>query len=187
MASETEIANAALDKLGEPPLTSFDDDSRAGRLAKRTYADLRDALLREFSWNFAVARVELAASTTTPVWGFANRFPLPSDFLRQLQIYNPNNYAWQLESGAIVTDLGAPLQLRYIKRVTDVNAMDMDFREALSARLAMEWAQPLTQDGGIVKQMAELYEAKLRTARAADGQEEVPPTLDTTTFIDARW
>ena len=187
MASETEIANAALDKLGEPPLTSFDDESRGARLAKRSYADLRDALLREFSWNFAVARVELAAAADGPAWGYTNRFPMPADFLRELEIYNPSAYEWRMEGGAIVTDIGAPLQLRYIRRVTDVNAMDFAFRECLSARLAMEWAQPLTQDDGVASRMAALYEAKLRTARAADGQEEVPRSLETNTFLEARW
>ena len=187
MASETEIANAALDKLGEPPLTSFDDESRGARLAKRTYADLRDALLREYPWNFAMHRAELAADEDGPEWGYTYRYPLPADFLRQIEIYNPNAAEWRMEGGAILTDLGAPLQLRYIRRITDVNAMDFDFREALSARLAMEWAQALTQDGSTVERMAALYEAKLRTARAADGHEEEPRALETTTFIDARW
>ena len=78
MASETEIANAALDKLGEPPLTSFDDESRGARLAKRTYADLRDALLREYPWNFAMHRAELAADEDGPEWGYTYRYPRTS-------------------------------------------------------------------------------------------------------------
>jgi len=187
MASETEIANSAFDKLGEPPLTSFDDDSRGGRLAKRTYADLRDSLLREFPWNFAMTRAELAASVTAPVYEYTNAFPMPADFLRLIELYNPSAYDWRMESGAVVTNIGAPLQIRYLRRVTEVGSMDLAFREALAARLALEWSQPLTQDGALTKQMAELYEAKLRTARAADGQEEVPRALETPSFVEARW
>lgn len=187
MASDVEVANAALAKLGEPGLLSFADDSVAGRLASRTFADIRDTLLREYPWNFATKRASLAAEVATPLWGFARQYPVPPDFLRLLEMENPNKWDYNIEGGKILTDLTPPLNIRYIRRVEAVDEMDLNFREALAARLAAEWAESLTQTTTVTEQMNALYTQKLRIARAADGQEDDHRALETTSFIDARW
>ena len=61
MASDIGIINGALSKLGEVPILAVTDNTEPGRLANRTYNDIRDALLREFPWNFAIKRASLAA------------------------------------------------------------------------------------------------------------------------------
>lgn len=186
MASDVDIANAALSKLGEPGLLSFADDSVAGRLANRTFTDIRDALLREYPWNFASKRAEIAASGTGPLWGFARAFPVPTDFLRLLEIHNPNRFPYRLEQGHILTDLTAPLQIRYLKKVEDADEMDPLFRDAFAHRLAAEWAESITQTSSVTQEMQALYTRKLRVARAADGQEDDHQKLETCSFIDAR-
>ena len=188
MATDTEIVNAALSKLGEPRITSFDDDTKSGRLANSTFSDIRDALLREFPWNFATTRAELAAEVTAPVWGFARSFVLPPDYLRLIDVENPLRMPWRIESGRIVTDLEAPLQIKYVRRV-DSGEMDSTFREVLAARLALEWAEPLTAQSAIVDRMAAFYKEKLPVARASDGQEDHDATrkFDASSWIESRW
>jgi len=186
MADEVTVANAALSKLGEQPLLALSDPSPPGRLANRTYGDIRDALLREYPWSFATKRAELAAETTAPLWGFARSFVLPNDCLRLIEINNSSDQDWRNEGGKIVTDMTAPLQIRYVALVS-VDSMDSTFREALAARLAMEWAEPLTQTTSVANAMATLYRNKLQVARVADGQEDREKVIDAPGFIDARW
>lgn len=188
MASDVGIVNAALAKLGEQAILAFSDPSEAGRLATRTFADLRDALLREAPWNFASKRAELAAEATPPVWGFALAYPLPSDYLRLIDINNPGRFPFRIEQGRILTDLASPIQIRYVFRVTDADAMDPAFRDALSARLAMEWAESITGTTTMVQQLAQVYRRALAVAMAIDGQEDDQRQLDPEpSFITSRF
>ncbi len=186
MAASIDIINAALSKLGEVAILAVTDPSPAGRLANRTYGDIRDALLREFSWNFAVKRASLAADATAPDWGYLRKFNLPTGCLRLIEVNNAGDEDWRNEGRAVVTDMTAPLEILYVAEVS-VDEMDATFREALAARLAMEWAEPLSQTTTVVNAMATLYRNKLQVARAADGQEDRIRTIDAPDFIDARF
>ena len=186
MSSDVDVINGALSKLGEQPILAKTDPSPPGRLANRTYNDIRDALLREFPWNFATKRGSLAAEVGAPVWGFARSFVLPSDLLRLISINNTSDQEWRNEGGKIVTDMTAPLEIKYVALV-DVDLMDSTFREALAARLAMEWAEPLSQTTTVVNSMASFYRNKLQVARVADGQEDRTQVLEVNAFVDARF
>lgn len=186
MASDVQIANAALDKLGEQPILAFTDQSVPGRLANRSYADVRDALVREFPWNFAMKRASLAANVATPEWGFSYAYNLPTGCMRLVEVNNDYGYDWRLEGRTIVTDLEPPLKIKYVGTVPE-GEMEATFREALAARLAMEWAEPLSATTSIANSMATLYKNKLQVARAADGQEDRLRTVEVTQFIDARF
>jgi len=186
MASDIEIINNALSKLGEQNLLAITDPSPAGRLANRTYEDLRDSMLREFAWNFATTRASLAAEVDVPLWEFANSYVLPPDCLRLISVNNPGDLEWRNERNRIVTDITAPLEIKYVARVL-VSAFDSTFREALSARLAMEWAEPLSQTTSVASAMANLYQNKLRVARVADGQEDRQQIIEAVGFIEARF
>jgi len=184
--ADIDIVNAALSKLGEQPLLAMTDASVPGRLANRTYEDIKDALVREFPWNFAMKRTSLAADPVAPAWGFAYKFNLPGDCMRVVDIENDYNYDWRVEGGTIVTDLSAPLNIRYVGDVLE-GAMEATFREALAARLAMEWAEPLSATTSLANSMATLYKNKLQVARAADGQEDRLRAIDVSLFIDSRY
>ena len=186
MAADIDIINAALSKLGEQTLLAVTDPSPPGRLANRTYADIRDALLREFPWNFATKRASLAADPVAPTWGFERKFNLPSDCLRVVELNNDADEDWRNEGRTIVTDITAPLQIIYIGSA-QVDAMDSTFREALAARLAMEWAEPLSQTSSVVSAMSALYKNKLRVARVADGHEDSTREVSAPSFINARF
>ena len=189
MASEVGIVNNALLKLGENPISSFEENSKAARLAQETYADYRDALLRDHPWNFALRRVGLSASTTTPTWGYDNAFPLPTEpsyCLRVVEVQNPNDKAWRIEGRTIVTDMGAPLNILYVQRVGDPNEMDSDFRDALSSFLAMNWAERLTKSADVYSMMTQQFNLKIKPARSVDGQEGTPPVVNYS-WIESRF
>ena len=59
MATETSICNAALNLLGSSNITSIDDDNTKARLCKSNYDELRQAVLEEGNWSFAMRRYKL--------------------------------------------------------------------------------------------------------------------------------
>jgi hypothetical protein len=191
MASKVSIVNAALIKLGVGTISALTDDAPQARIANLTFDDIRDDLLRDHLWSWATKRVSLAASATSPDWEFANAFTLPSDYLRLVAVNNPSKYAYRIESTSdgrvIVTDLPAPLEVSYVARITDVSQMDPKFREAFSARLAMEWAEPLTAVSKLAEDMARLYDMKLRAAKAVESQEDSISTFDVSSWTNSRY
>lgn len=86
MASQVSICNQALGWLGANLITSLDDDNKEAALCKANYDDIRDAVLEEREWTFAVRRITLAPLVLTPVYGYANQFLLPSDVIRVLNV-----------------------------------------------------------------------------------------------------
>lgn len=191
MSADVDIVNAALVKLGEQTIASLSEDVKPARLASFIYADVRDAVLRAHPWNFALKRALLAASTAAPTWGYVYAYNLPADpdyCLRALTVNGENQYSgkWKVEGRQILTDLGAPLKLLYISRATVVDDWDALFREALSARLAAELAEPLGKATSLQEAMVRLYGDKLGEARSSDGQEGVPDLIEADLWTDAR-
>lgn len=207
MASDVDIVNAALLKLGARPILAFTDDTPEGRLATRRYATVRDDALRAHPWNFAMKRTSLAASSTAPDWGFTYAYPVPTDFLRLHGVYDtgsnlwmglrdvgyqPDFTPWRIESttdGAVIaTDIIPPLQIRYVAQVTDANLMSPSFREALAAKLAAEWAEAITGSDRKVELMENLSTRKVAEARSVDGQEQTTDdAFHPTVWLTARY
>lgn len=176
MASEVEICNRALQKLGVKRITSLTEDSKNARSCNVAYSVVRDAELRSHPWNFAIARAELAADATDPDWGRAKAYTLPSDFLRLLPDYtedNLNSKDWQIEGRKIYSDDSDPIYIRYIYRVTDPNEMDALFREALATKLAFELCEEITQSNTKKSELKDDYKEIISEARKANAFENV--------------
>ena len=187
MASDVGIANAALLKLGEQTLTAFDDDGPVALLVNNTYDYHRDDLLRAHEWNFAIRRTSLAASASAPDWEFDYAYTLPSAphyCIRVLTIYNPNDYDWRVEGRQILTDIGSPIYIKYIWRVTDPNQFDSLFISVFIAKLAAEWAENLSKSAELCQRLLAEYQAKLKEAASIDGQEGKTEPLPQGSWVD---
>jgi len=144
MASEVEICNLALARCGQGPIVNILDDNRNARLCNLHFDAKRDALLRRYRWKFAIKRASVNASATAPVYGYSLAYLQPTDCLRVVSVndldpeFDPDldPSIWDIEGENIVTDLAAPLMIKYIKRVEDPNEFDAAFADALAAYLA---------------------------------------------------
>lgn len=157
MASVIQVANRALTKLGAARITSLEDDNKQARAIASCFDDLRDDELRAHRWQFAMKRTSLAALSDAPAFGYNYQYAIPTDFLRIDMVDDKypaaimDNYIsaeyleWTLEGNVILTDIAAPLKLRYIARISDPSQWDTNFREALASRIAMEICEDLTQ------------------------------------------
>lgn len=193
MASEVEIANAALQKLGQSPITALDEGSRNSDACDLCYARLRRSEIRKHVWNFARTRTQLAASATAPLFGYANAFPLPSDFIRLLPPdphLNHNAWDHQIETHvgakAILTNDAAPLDIIYLADVVDPNLMDELFREALASRMAFEMCEALTQSNQKKADARTDYTAALREAKRINAFENISAEAPEDIWITAR-
>jgi hypothetical protein len=188
MASEIQVANRALTKLGSARIISFADDVKAARSVASCFYDLRDDELRANRWKFALRRTQLAALSSSPAWQYQYQYQLPADFLKLDFVgeYYPSavmdNYIgmeteeWKVEGNVILTSYAAPLKLRYIAQIEDPNLWDVNFREALASRIAMELAEDLTQSDTKKQAAAQDYRRAITRAIKSNAIERQPAT-----------
>ena len=186
MASVVSICNIALSNLGDEKIASLSENNDRARSCDLRYEDVRDAVLRSYPWNCATTRVELARSTTDPVWGFTYSFALPSDCLRVLDVYD-YTVPFSIEGRFLLTE-NSSAKLKYIARITDPNDYDILLQQAIGIRLASEIAEALTGRTELKQEMYQKYLLVLSEARGVDSQETgMPMVIEANDFINARF
>ena len=186
MASVVSICNIALSNLGDEKIASLSENNDRARSCDLRYEDVRDAVLRSYPWNCATTRVELARSTTDPVWGFTYSFALPSDCLRVLDVYD-YTVPFAIEGRFLLTE-NSSAKLKYIARITDPNDYDILLQQAIGIRLASEIAEALTGRTELKQEMYQKYLLILTEARGVDSQEKgMPSVIEANDFINARF
>ena len=198
MASQVDIANRALTKLGAARIISFSDDNKQARAVASMFNIVRDSELRSHIWSFSVKRASLPALTSTPDWGFQKEYQVPSDLLRVLMVNDvyggPSREDYRnqpvaeyvLEGNKILCNFAAPLKIRYVSRVTDTTQWDSMFVEAFACRLAMELAEDLTQSNTKRELAQSEYVAALRGAIRASALEQPAQDLPDNSWLLSR-
>ena len=193
MASVVEICNGSLNQLGATTILSLTEDSKNARLCNQRYTQVRDSVFRSHPWNCLQKRIELAADTTAPAWGFSFAYTLPSDCLRLLRILDyDSNY--KVEGRKILSNTSS-MKILYVARVTDPNEYDELLRETLSAALGADIAFGVTSNNQTTQNMYKIFQDKLKDARFVDSTEGqniaqengMADTVDAGTFINSRF
>lgn len=185
MLSELEIVNNALLLIGEKEIASFTEDSVGARAVSGSFANLRDSLLRECPWNFAIRRVQLAQLVSEGNFEHKNAYQVPSDpyCLRVLEVESGS--AWKIQGRTLITDASA-VKVAYVARVLETGDWDVLFEEALTLRVAMEMAIMVAHLPGLAEMMRAMYEEAIRIARTVNGQESSMEYLTATELTTVR-
>lgn len=196
--SEVAICNIALGWLGGDLIISLNDESVEAKLCKANYIPLRDAVLEEREWTFAVKRIEPAGLQDTPLYGFDKAFQIPPSVIRVLQVTRAGEdvvqagvsntgvrstsrggsgigretrIEWLREGETIVANSATRIYARVLVQIVDTTKFSPAFDQALAARLAMDLAIPLTNSEKMQKSMAAMYGEKIGLAAATDGMQ----------------
>src|SRR5688500_18412498 len=111
MPSETDIANRALQKLGAQRIASIGEATKNAKVCKTCLEPVRDRLLRERRWRFAIKRAQLAAEEPDPEFGRSYSYPLPNDYILMAQPYPEHespSIDYEIENGRISSNSAAP-------------------------------------------------------------------------------
>lgn len=186
MPSVVDLCNKALDKLGHGPITSLGDGTKSANLCDRSWPLVRDQVLRDHPWNFAIKRATLAPVVAAPDWGFNKAFTLPSDCLRLIEVRDLSTDDYTVEGRQILCDEDV-LYIRYVYRVTDPNVYDPAFFDTAACRLAFELAEALTQSNTKKDALFQEYDDSLLRAKRADAQENPPTQYEEDDWISVRY
>lgn len=197
-SSETEVGNSALGKLGSSPILNFDAENERARFLKARFTPIKDALLRAYPWTFAMRRARLTADAVAPAFGYARSFPFPADCLRLHEVdgafvYSGGNLvetdgspAFMIEGRAILTDMPAPLDIRYVTKDTQPAEWDALFDEALACRLAFEMAEKVSQSSGKKESALRDFSIAIDEAIRVNAIESPPEQAVTDSWITSR-
>ena len=199
MASQNEIANHALDLLGE---IAIDDISDAVEPAERMLAAwnaTRDSALRARWWRFSIQRTTLAADASTPAWGFDLQYTISGDVVRVIQVdqYWPaavlsdyigsDSSPYRIDGDKILTDIAAPLKVRWIVNSVDVGLWDPCFAKVLACDLADRLSTRLTASETIKARIKEEKRVALSEAVQANALEQPPVMINDASWIASRF
>lgn len=186
MPSPDEIAQLAMNVLGQQMTASMNDDTADGRMLKRGYDTTLAAILGGYPWRFAHARIRLAQSAPAPDSSlFTYAYELPSDCLQPKRISEDDRLQWERQGDKILTMKAPPLLLEYTRLVVDPGLWPGTFVTAFITLLASVYAGTFKNDYAVMKELRSLYyqadlpEAKTQDARAASINQIRVPTLTT--------
>lgn len=192
MATQLSITNSALIKLGAELITQAQLDAGSNKravLAAQQYTIIKEKLLFDHPWNFAIVRVQLTANGVTPAFEFDNEYDLPDDYLRAFY-FEDKHLVWKREGEVIVSngDSGAAeatINMKYIANI-DEDLFTVSFSEVLATKLALDLCYAITQSNGREQELKDSYAVQLRDARSFDAQEGTPDQLTNEVFIESR-
>lgn len=200
MASQTDICNTALTILGAASINAITDQTNQARALNAVWNMQRDSEIRKHRWKFAIQRTTLPALAATPASGVYNtQFELPAGCLRVLEVgdqypgcdltdyrNSPSLLDYSVEGGMILTNLGAPLSLRFMAQIVDPTQWDACFADAMAARLAAVTCFRITQSVQMVSAANGAYKQAIMDAVRANALETTPQVPADDTWIMAR-
>lgn len=201
MASEVDIANLALARLGDDASVASIDPPEGSSQAEhcaRFYPIARDSMLEHHDWSFSTRRAQLA-QLSVPTYNWQYAYARPSLALRILSVMpataSPEEDGVQYELGntaegtqIILTNLEEAVA-RYTVRVTDTSLFPPLFVDALAWLLAAHLAGPVIKgDVGIAeaRRCAQMHAVMLTSAIRQDANQKDKPPVHTPDWIATR-
>lgn len=178
MAERVDIANMALASLGEPPISSLEDESRPALLIKTFYEHARNATLESADWSFARRRFIPALLEEPPEWGWQYAYHIPSWCLTVVTVergYGEYRHGMRrrptdhtIEGRRILAN-EEPIYCRGIEDIQEEGRFSHLFSMALSQQLASLVALPLTESNSKRQAALESFRTYLAAAKNSDG------------------
>ena len=188
MASKVKIANRALSAVGGSTITSFEDQTRSSNLVELHYDQVVDDVLASNNWTVSTFRTSLSLASEAPAYGFANKFPLPTDPYC-LKVIDSSlddfNFIYKIEGRNLLTD-EANVDIRYTGRLTDAEAFGPNVTKCVISLLAQRLAYDLTGPGDRYNALVDQYDFVWADASANDGQQGSPGVIVADDLIDVR-
>jgi hypothetical protein len=184
--SRVGVINSALGHVGQDPIVNFNDQAKRAIWARQFFDRARQDALGGHYWKCAMKQAQLAAAPVPPLFGPANAYPVPAD---GINFYRASEYSWEkwdVINGAILTDMGPPLDCYYVYDLQDLTRFDTLLTRAMEFMLGSYLAKPLTNSMTLRDELTKLANDKFAEARHRDSQQGSPRQWDVDVLLRAR-
>ena len=196
MATQLEIANTALTRIGASQITTLGEGSAEDDALTLVWDISRRAALQAYHWAFALVKEVLVlneglttAETDTlgAEWCFVYDQPGAAGiFLRGLYILPYDGHVDFTEFGAKIYTNAEDAIMKYIGDVTDPTLFDPAFVDAFAWRLASDLAPPINGDLDQQSAMLTMFERQLPKAKITHAQKSRNPAPMGQRIIESR-
>lgn len=180
MASQLDIYNGSLVKLAKAPtLTDAATAARQstfGQALAAAWPIVMPEQLRRYKWNFASARAQVPADTSTPTFGWTGAFQMPAD-PPCYRVWDVNYckgkppVPFVVEGKLILCNEPAPLNVRYIAKIFDVTLFDAQFARVLTLELAAYCCVAITGSSDLAAGLQREAKRIVDEAQSMDSEE----------------
>lgn len=190
MASQVQICNLALQRVGGQLITEIDEGTQAAILCATAYALVVDEVISSGAWSAATFRAVLAQTTATPAFGYDYQYQLPTDpkLLRIIEVYSTSRAAavdYKIEGTKLLSDDTA-VSIRYIGRIDSPDDFGPFITRCVVARLAVELAYTSSATLGLADRLRQEYQATLEECLSLDATQGSADALDIPGYGDNR-
>tara|TARA_R100000152_G_C6763527_1_gene187964 strand:+ start:336 stop:1175 length:840 start_codon:yes stop_codon:yes gene_type:complete len=126
-----------------------------------------------------------ALANTAPDFEYSYSIPLPTDFLRLLDVYDSDG-EYRIEGSNLICNQASP-DILYIYDVTDYSKIDPTTVEAIAWGLAHDMSYAITQSQQVFAMTQQGYRQSLATARTTDAQEDGRYYVEANLFDESRF
>lgn len=169
MTTDVEICTTALLMIGADEINSFVDETREAKLCASLYPVFRDDMLQSHPWRFAIGQFELNKLVNVPLFGFANAFQLPANYLRLIGKDQPQFRHKIFEDKLYADANGVKISYQFAPNETTFPSY---FVKLLEYELAKVLSVSLLEDEGKATLYERLYKDQLLKARNLDSQSD---------------
>lgn len=160
--TQVEICNLALVKIGEPVITSIDENNLRSRLLLTIYEHQKTFCLKLYEWPFALNRITLTNFETE---NNVYKFDIPSELLKLVSV----DAEYMLYGNKIHTKEES-ITIEYLVSA-DENDFDSEFIEVFSLKLAIELVIKLNDDEDKKTQLEDSFIEALKNAKYMNSSE----------------
>lgn len=174
----TDIANQALNRIGEKAIMSIDDLTLVtARKAKLVMEQTIREVTAAHIWNGLKHRATLVRRVTAPAFGWDYAYALPTDYVRLAKLNgvavtndDPGDY-FEIEGNSLLTDEDEA-KVQYVRFSLDPALYSALFTKALVTLWAAKLALTVRQDEPLAASLMQTYETvDLPRARMKDSGE----------------
>lgn len=200
MTNAVALAKLALTQVGGQRLVSLSEDSPEATAINDSLWAVRRAELEANVWHFARTRASLSAETTVPVFGYDHQYVIPSDCLRLTSVRGAGSQwyvgslyeeaepaiPYEIEGQRILTNLDAPLQIKYVFDEEVVANWSANFTMMVGCRLAEIIAFDLSDTASLTDRITRRYQDALQRAVLANECQVLPARKAESEWVIAR-
>jgi hypothetical protein len=187
MASQIELCNEALIRLGAPTITDIDDNTKAAKLCKKLYDRVIEQVSAEGPFSNTIKRVALATLTTDPTFGYNVAYQLPNDCIKVITVNDqcPGDKDFRVEDNKLYSN-DTSISIQYISRLSSTGNFGVYMSNSVVDLLAAKMAYAFTGSMTIARELMQVYRAELQSNLAGDNQQGSRDVVQVRDFLDVR-
>lgn len=185
MADKLSLINNALILIGDTPLDSLTDGTRAQIVATSLYDNIVENELSKHRWGFARKKAEITKDAVPPVGDeWQSKYNLPGDLITLIRL--EPSIPYQVFTNTVHCNYSGTLYAEYIYKPAE-SGWPPYFAKLIEYALAMDFAPAIRDSAASMELTANQYQNASRMARYTDSQQHPQTSIAYRPFIDVRF